>query len=154
MNIFYLDRNPQVSAEYHCDKHVVKMCVEYTQILTTALYLNGVPKEKLEYKPTYMTRECVIWASKSFTHWMDLWYLGHHLGNEYTKRYKKIHKSTRVLRALPIPHIKEILWEDPPLVMPDEYKLGGVVESYRNFYILDKSRFAKWNFSKKPFWMI
>ena len=29
MNIFYLDKNFQVNAKLHCDKHVVKMIVEY-----------------------------------------------------------------------------------------------------------------------------
>ena len=33
MNIFYLDSNPQKCAEYHCDKHVVKMILESAQLL-------------------------------------------------------------------------------------------------------------------------
>ena len=36
MNIFYLDKNPKVAAEMHCDKHVIKMVLEYAQILSTA----------------------------------------------------------------------------------------------------------------------
>ena len=36
MNIFYLDRNPKIAAQMHCDKHVVKMVLEYAQILSTA----------------------------------------------------------------------------------------------------------------------
>ena len=36
MNIFYLDRNPKVAAEMHCDKHVVKMILESAQMLCTA----------------------------------------------------------------------------------------------------------------------
>ena len=37
MNIFYLDHNVTKScAEQHVDKHVVKMIVEYAQILSTA----------------------------------------------------------------------------------------------------------------------
>ena len=36
MNIFYLDKNFQVNAKLHCDKHVVKMIVEYAQLLSTA----------------------------------------------------------------------------------------------------------------------
>ena len=35
MNVFYLDADPVKAAEYHCDKHVVKMIVEYAQILFT-----------------------------------------------------------------------------------------------------------------------
>ena len=36
MNIFYLDHNPEIAAQYHCDKHVVKMCLEYAQLLSTS----------------------------------------------------------------------------------------------------------------------
>ena len=36
MNIFYLDENPKKCAKYHCDKHVVKMIIEYAQLLSTA----------------------------------------------------------------------------------------------------------------------
>ena len=36
MNIFKLDNDPIVCAKYHCDKHVVKMILEYAQIISTA----------------------------------------------------------------------------------------------------------------------
>jgi len=43
MNIFYLDKDPIKSAEMHCDKHVVKMIIEYAQLLSTAhRVLDGV----------------------------------------------------------------------------------------------------------------
>ena len=28
MNIFVLDRDPEIAAKYHCNKHVVKMILE------------------------------------------------------------------------------------------------------------------------------
>lgn len=36
MNIFVLDPTPYAAAEQHCDKHVVKMILEYGQMLSTA----------------------------------------------------------------------------------------------------------------------
>ena len=36
MNIFVLDTNPKICAQYHVDKHVVKMILELAQILSTA----------------------------------------------------------------------------------------------------------------------
>jgi hypothetical protein len=43
MNIFYLHTDPKVCAEYHLDKHVVKMIVEYAQLMSTAhRLLDGV----------------------------------------------------------------------------------------------------------------
>jgi len=44
MNVFYLDRNPITAAQMHCDKHVVKMILEYAQLLSTAhRLLDGTP---------------------------------------------------------------------------------------------------------------
>ena len=43
MNIFYLHEKPEVCAKMHCDKHVVKMIIEYAQMLSTAhRMLDGV----------------------------------------------------------------------------------------------------------------
>ena len=36
MNIFFLNRDPETAAKEHVDKHVVKMIVEYAQLLSTA----------------------------------------------------------------------------------------------------------------------
>ena len=36
MNIFYLHEIPSISVKHHCDKHVVKMVIEYAQLLSTA----------------------------------------------------------------------------------------------------------------------
>lgn len=36
MNIFVLSADPMVAARSHCDRHVVKMIVEYAQLLSTA----------------------------------------------------------------------------------------------------------------------
>ena len=35
MNIFILDRDPVLAAQYQCDKHVVKMVLETAQIMST-----------------------------------------------------------------------------------------------------------------------
>ena len=36
MNIFYINEDPKIASIEHCDKHSVKMCVEYAQLLSTA----------------------------------------------------------------------------------------------------------------------
>ena len=36
MNRFVLHEDPQIAAEFHCDKHVVKMILEECQMLSTA----------------------------------------------------------------------------------------------------------------------
>ena len=154
MNIFFLDRNPKIAAEYHCDKHLVKMAVEYAQLLSIALHVTGSVINEYTYKPTHTNHPCSIWVRKSFEHWKWLWLLGHHVGNEYTRRYGKIHKSTRMLRNLPVPtNIDDLGWlEDPPQAMPDIYKDLDTVQAYRKYYIFDKSSFAKWKDGDEPNW--
>ena len=36
MNVFYLHEDPQICAQMHADRHVVKMIVEYGQMMSTA----------------------------------------------------------------------------------------------------------------------
>lgn len=153
MNIFILDRDPKVAAQFHCDQHIVKMAIEYAQLLSTAIHSTGSTPNDNMYKPTHINHPCAIWTASSLKHWGWLWLLGHHVGNEYTKRYGKIHKSTRVLRCLPVPNkMPDLGWQDPPQAMPDEYKSADVVNAYRNFYLFDKVKFARWNYSNPPPW--
>ena len=41
MNIFVLDEKVEKCAEYHCDKHVIKMILESAQMLSAVVRLNG-----------------------------------------------------------------------------------------------------------------
>ena len=62
MNIFYLHPDPETCAQYHCDKHVVKMILEYSQMLSTAHHeCDGVPGF-LCYKPTHKNHPCAVWV--------------------------------------------------------------------------------------------
>jgi hypothetical protein len=154
LNIFVLDKDPKLAAKYHADQHVVKMAIEYAQILSTVLHITGSPINEYVYAPTHERHPCTLWAVESQAHWKWLWLLGHHVGNEYTKRYNKIHMSTRVLRNLPMPNkLIECKWlRSQPQAMPEEYKSNDVVESYRTYYLKDKSSFARWKHSKPPYW--
>ena len=147
MNIFVLDRNPVVAAQMQCDRHVVKMVLESAQMLSTAVNLLG---GEARYKTAHVNHPCSVWARQSLGNFLWLYDHGMALAEEYTHRYGKRHKSEEVIRdcmhqweaGLPLyglnctPH---------PLCMPDEYKTDDVVQSYREFYLGDKVRFAQWN---------
>ena len=62
MNIFYLDRDIERAVQFHCDSHVVKMCLETAQILFTALHRYDQPAQ---YKPTHVKHPSVLWAGDS-----------------------------------------------------------------------------------------
>ena len=61
MNIFYVDKDPKVAAQMMCDKHVVKMILEYAQILCTTHRildkLDDNDKTIIYYKKTYKLRK-------------------------------------------------------------------------------------------------
>ncbi|WP_407304127.1 GIY-YIG nuclease family protein [Acinetobacter sp.] len=75
---------------------------------------------------------------------------------EYTLRYRKMHAAERIIKFLAelpknIPHGVMV---DPPLSMPDEYKVDDAVTAYQNLYVGEKARFARWTNRRPPEWFI
>ena len=156
MNIFHLDKDPLLCAKYHCDKHVVKMILETGQMLCTAYQRHYGLKDDL-YKPAYPHHPMTIWVGDSGANFSFTMKLFNSLLTEYTKRYNKVHKTSKIILLLNGKYKK---WQDmkgdfinPPLCMPDEYKLDDYVQSYKNYYIGEKMYFAKYNYSETPHWL-
>ena len=61
MNIFNLDENFIISAEFHNDKHCCKMIVELAQLLCCAHHSinNTFPNI---YKKTHFNHPCAVWV--------------------------------------------------------------------------------------------
>lgn len=157
MNIFFLDESPELAAKFQCDKHVVKMILESAQLLSTAHHELDSPYADLCYKPTHRNHPCAKWARECDANYK--WLYSHFiaLGQEYTRRYGKIHKTIReraeVLSNLPpnIPKRKECT--KLPLCMPDQYKDDdNPVEAYRNYYRGEKVLFARWKLEEPNWW--
>lgn len=174
MNIFYLDKDPMKCAEYHCDQHCVKMIIEYAQIMSTAhrvldgyetyricpnyrkhkIWILGGEKEDILYKSTHINHPCAIWCRESSENYNFLYKLYCALCDEFEKRYEKDHKTCVTLcEALKKPpeNIPVGDFTEPPRAMAEEYILQDTVDSYRNFYLKDKVRFATWK-NGKPDW--
>ena len=155
MNIFYLDQNIDRCVAFHCDRHVVKMILEYAQMLSTAHHLLSDNPHPDLYRKTHINHPCNVWVRQSKEHYLYLYNLFVALCSEYTKRYGKIHLTERKLKHIlaSVPdNIPDAGFVDPPKCMPDQYKADGVIESYRNFYNYDKARFAEWKYTPKPNW--
>lgn len=175
MNIFWLDNCPDTAAQYHCDKHVVKMILESAQLLSTAhKILDGqetvkysksgarlkdwvLPdtRELVLYKASHVNHPCAIWCRTTHANYGWLYRLFLALGNEYSRRYAKQHLSITKLAdelALHPDGIKEGELTTPALAMPDECKTNDPVESYRNYYKIHKADIAVWSHSETPFW--
>lgn len=95
MNIFVSDPSPTVSAHNLDDKRVVKMILESAQMLCTALHEHGA-SHLAQYKSTHKNHPCNVWARETRENYF--WLYTHYLAlcDEYTKRYGKIHKSSRL----------------------------------------------------------
>ena len=157
MNIFYLDRNPTRCAAMHCDKHVVKMILEYAQLLSTAHHeIDGEPSVEC-YKPTHRNHPSAVWARSNRSNYNWLYLLLKDLCSEYTLRYGKAHKTERsgIVQGLSFPpyEMKPGEFFDPPQCMDDYCKVpGDTVMAYRNYYIREKSYMARWKNTQEPLW--
>jgi hypothetical protein len=176
MNIFFLDRDVRLAAEYHVDKHVVKMILESAQILSTAhRVLDGIEtvqrmnnrntkrwilndsRETALYKTTHVNHPSAVWARSNIDHYRYLFDLYISLIDEYKYRYgKTTHKSAELAPALfdaPENIDYDAPWVDPPQAMPDDVKVpGDAVLAYRQYYAKYKVSMAKWTKRSKPVW--
>lgn len=150
MNIFVLDYDIKKCAQYHCDKHVVKMCIEYAQLLSSVHHSLGKPAG---YSLTHKNHPCAIWVRQNMNNYEWLFNLAIELGDEYTHRYGKKHKSISIVETLPIPELEyDKLTPHPKCVRDDLKSIPDVVEAYRTYYIEDKASFCTWKNREKPEW--
>lgn len=156
MNIFFLSTNTKLCAEYHNDKHVVKMILETAQLLSTAHAILDNDGKQVEgmYKPTHINHPCAIWVRKTRDNYIWTSNLLYWLLEEYTHRYNKVHKVKEMYDELVFnpKNIIDSFFTTPALAMPDEYKNSDPVEAYRNYYIGEKRHIAKWTNRQIPSW--
>jgi hypothetical protein len=177
MNIFYLHNDPKTCAELHNDKHVVKMILEYAQLLsTTHRFIDGVPsvdrgtrtgrqrtsyilsdsRDVVLYRATHINHPSAIWVRHSYENYEWLYKLLIAVLNEYTYRYGKIHATARLIDALRAPptHIpKGVGFTEPTPAMPEEYRVkNNSIQSYINYYVGAKKHLANWKKRTIPSW--
>ena len=184
MNIFVLDRDPAIAASMMCNKHICKMILESGQMLCTAhwlAYLDGessrpvlddfkrvkdaqawlrdyvAEENQPPWKMSHVRHPCTQWVMASMSNYV--WLLEHMRGllDEYTKRYKKKHKSEAVYswlsKTFPVNAYKVDFPMTPhPLCVPEEIKsfTEDPVQAYRTYSVTHKSRIAKWKPHAEP----
>jgi hypothetical protein len=164
MNLFFLDIDPQKSAEYHCDKHIVKMILETAQMLCTAHHLHG-NGAAVPYKPTHINHPSAVWCRLGDSNYIWLAKLLMACCKEYTYRYGKVHKCEQtglvqeLFSKLPNNLPRQVNFTGPTPAMPDTCKVeSDALSSYRNYYNLNKTHLASWkgkiNSRNKPEWYI
>lgn len=179
MNIFYLHNEPKACAQMHVDKHVVKMIVEYAQLLSTAhRILDGTQhvglsdkgrkrttyslpddRESVLYRATHINHPSAKWCRHSAEnyHWLvQLWLA---CLDEYTYRYGKVHSCARLIDHLMVApdNIPVGDFSAPWRAMPEEFKVDRseddyTMKSYRAYYNGAKSHMFKWKNRTQPEW--
>ena len=172
-----LDHDEQKAAQYHCDKHVVKMILESAQLLSTAhRVLDGIVVEgktasgrkkkvyKLDderdtklYSATHINHPSAVWARSSIENYN--WLVDHFfaLMQEYTYRYEKTHKCYGEISATlasPPKNLEEYDMTLMPSCMAPEYIISSdPVTNYRNYYKVGKTHLHSWKKRNPPEWM-
>ena len=178
MNIFFLSMSIMRCAQAHFDKHVIKMILEYCQLLSTCWHLlNPIEAEKHLtnkniYKKTHIHHPCVKWLQLHANHYDYVVRLALQLCKEWRYRYQhdKIHGCEPKLLFLSqhrptLPNYNIVKTSDNPKclqlplpqAMPIECKkrntIHGCVRAYRTYYKSSyKSHLVHWKRRDKPSW--
>lgn len=153
MNIFYLDNNLTLSAQYYMDRHIVKIPLEIAQMLSTAQSIYHIPSA---YKPTHCNHPTNVWVRTSKQNYDWTCMMGLELCKEYTYRYKRVHACQSIIENCikNMPPLADIGLTQFYLAMPNDCKMDNVVDSYRQYYIKYKKHLAKWKNRNVPSWFV
>lgn len=157
MNIFALDKDPRLCAQYHCDKHILKQIPDIAKILCTVMRESGIP---YGYTSGDKNHPCVRWVAEADSNFMWLKELGLELCKEYGYRYEKEaigHASEAIIRDaypkdLKPPHDREGVTPHPQCI-PDYLKLDDPIEAYRQYYLVEKTDLLSYTKRNVPDWV-
>ena len=175
MNIFYLHEDPIQNAKWHIDKHIVKMPIEYAQLMSTAhrlldgeMYIGKTAigrnikrwrlhdeREDILYKASHINHPSAIWVRESIENYFEMYKLYMAVLAEFTNRYGKVHGSSKPSIALirPPKNIPMVKGTQLPQCMPEICKVkNNPILAYRNYYIVEKNSFASWKNREIPEW--
>jgi len=177
MNIFYLDNDPKMCAEWSVDSHCVKMILESAQLLSTAHrvldgheYIDDGGKRKVKrwrldddrnaqlYSATHVNHPSAVWCRETEANYLWLWSLLREYCKEYTYRYGKTHKveADGLLYDLRYtPHNTPLIYfTEPPSAMDPKYIISkDPIVNYRNYYKVGKVHLHKWKKREAPEWI-
>ena len=160
MNIFFLDWNLKICAQYACNKHICKLLIEHTQLLYSVYHILDpellLTAPLTPYKLTHKNHPCSKWVRENSSNFLSLLELTWEYCKEYTFRYNKIHSCQEhiiwMIQNLPRGLPNEPMTK-PFQAMPDKYKCEDSVEAYRNYYIGEKLHFIKYKNREIPYWL-
>ena len=106
-------------------------------------------------KGAFRNHPCTKWVMQSSDNYKWLYDHGIELLRQYTLRYDKVHSMQALYMNYLIDHPTNIsVDKQTPFAqaMPEQYRNSDAVTAYRNYYIGEKKRFAKWAKTPMPSW--
>ena len=137
------------------------MPLEESQMLCTALWHHApqyAEKHDL-YKPVHQKHPCTLWAMETRANYEFAFNLYMEMLTEYDFRYKKVHGASKHFYSIikGIKHIPqgEITKHPQCFSGHDDLKTNEFypIKAYRNFYRVDKLKFARYKYTDKPQWL-
>ena len=176
MNIFVLSDDPTECAQMLCNKHVCKMSIEYTQLLCNAHHIveHGLTDLAMKdrwpkWKPVFVNHPSSKWAADNICNYLWLLQLTLATWAEYKYRFGRDHRcQTMMVEYLATPPFGIATFStqasSPPQCMPEEWIISqttatqnrwlNTIRAYREYYIQEKYRFAKWTKREVPQWFV
>jgi hypothetical protein len=129
------------------------MITESAQLLSSAYYFTPEQPEAI-YALSHANHPCAKWVRASLTNWVWLRDLGLELYKEYQYRYgPKEHRAGEVIVRLPLPQLPDVGLTPFALCVPEECKVEDAVQSYRNYYNMEKQHLFAWKKRNPPEWI-
>lgn len=168
VNLYVLDKDPELLAQYLNDRHLLHSILELT--CSISFFLRTREQIKFGYAKVKESESLQSWIGDSMINFAWTVRLVRALLKEYTFRFGKVHKCSTLIEKISsnlFPHIltrdrfQEAMegklvpytfYSKVPKAISDLNK--GVVESYRIFYKLGKRELAVWTKRGEPSWWI
>jgi hypothetical protein len=155
MNLFIVNTCPARAAQELDDVRVIKIALEATQILCTALHQKGIPAP---YKPTHPHHPVTVWAGEDDRNANWVLRYGYELCKTYESWTGKKHACVAILDDIR-EHIPDA---DEPESFQNSARNGvfdfsnlPITEAYQKYLnarYLSGKRPPKWTKREKPWW--
>jgi len=182
MNIFVLHEDPKIAAQMHCERHILKMIIEHTQMMAATYYhtigisrkkeilenqekvstlFSGFPRKDENgndkpYMISHINHPCTVWTRTSLSNFNWLLDCTKALCEEFTYRYKGKHSVEAIIDWMYTnpPKIEDIGLTPFAQAMPEFYRGKDPIEAYRKYYAFKTSYMkVNWKLEERiPTW--
>ncbi|WP_132058814.1 hypothetical protein [Halorussus amylolyticus] len=156
VNAFWLDRDPDLTARWLVDRHVLSSVFECSMVLTTAAQQNGYAEDDPDARDdlyfTHPNHPLTRWAAAHRGNWDALREYTEFAHDEWKRRWdhppEKVHGSWETVESLDSEAVAALDWpgepSDPPQVTGG-WHADDYVDAYRLYYANEKRHLFEWS---------